>query len=82
MKGTYALALGNELRTLGDGSNAAAAGQSARSAHPDDLQATLIAFIDSAGKAQDDARRGGGSAIGALDRHRDPDRRRSRAGRT
>jgi hypothetical protein len=64
-KGTYALALGNEFRTLGDGFDAAAAGQSARSAHPDDLQATLLAFIDSAGKAQDDAG-AGGSAAGAV----------------
>jgi hypothetical protein len=64
-KGTYALAVGNEFRTLGDGFDAAAAGQSARSAHPDDLQATLTAFIDSAGKAQDDAG-AGGSSIGAV----------------
>jgi hypothetical protein len=65
LKGTYALALGNEVRTLGDGFNAAAAGQSARNAHPDDLQATLTAFIDSAGKAQADSG-SGGSAIGAV----------------
>jgi hypothetical protein len=64
-KGTYALAVGNEFRTLGDGFDAAAAGQSARSAHPDDLQATLTAFIDSAGQAQDDAG-AGGSAVGAV----------------
>jgi len=65
-KGTYALALGSdEFRTLGDGFNAAAAGQSARSAHPDDLEATLEQFIDSAGKAQDDAG-AGGSSVGAI----------------
>jgi hypothetical protein len=65
VKGTYALAVGNEFRTLGEGFDAAAAGESARSAHPDDLQATLIAFIDSAGKAQDDAG-AGGSGAGAV----------------
>lgn len=65
LKGTYALALGNEFRTLGDGFDAAAAGQSARSAHPDDLEATLEQFIDSAGKAQDDAG-AGGSSVGAI----------------
>jgi len=64
-KGTYALAVGDEFRTLGDGFDAAAAGQSARNAHPDDLQATLTAFIDSTGKAQDDAG-GDGSSMGAL----------------
>jgi hypothetical protein len=64
-KGTYAIAVGDEFRTLGDGFDAAAAGESARSAHPDDLQATLTAFIDSAGKAQDDAG-AGGSAVGAV----------------
>jgi hypothetical protein len=64
-KGTYALAVGNEFRTLGDGFDAAAAGDEARAAHPDDLQATLIAFIDAAGKAQDDAG-AGGSGAGAV----------------
>jgi hypothetical protein len=64
-KGTYALVLGNEFRTLGDGFNAAAAGQSASKAHPDDLQATLEQFIDSAGKAQDDTG-AGGSSVGAI----------------
>jgi hypothetical protein len=64
-KGTYALAVGNEFRTLGDGFDAAAAGQSARSAHPDDLEATLEQFIDATGKAQDDAG-AGGSALGAV----------------
>jgi hypothetical protein len=61
-KGTYALAVGNEFRTLGDGFDAAAAGDSARAAHPDDLQATLVAFIDSAGKADKDAGTGGSGA--------------------
>jgi hypothetical protein len=61
-KGTYALAVGNEFRTLGDGFNAASAGDAARKAHPDDLEATLVAFIDTAGKAQKDAGAGGSSA--------------------
>jgi hypothetical protein len=64
-KGTYALAVGNEFRTLGDGFDAAEAGDAARKAHPDDLEATLETFIDAAGKAQDDAGAGGSSA-GAL----------------
>jgi hypothetical protein len=64
-KGTYALAVGDEFRTLGDGFNAAEAGDAARKAHPDDLEATLETFIDAAGKAQDDAGAGGSSA-GAL----------------
>jgi hypothetical protein len=64
-KGTYALAVGNEFRTLGDGFDAASAGDAARKAHPDDLEATLETFIDTAGKAQDDAGAGGSSA-GAL----------------
>src|SRR4051794_12307003 len=64
-KGTYALAVGNEFRTLGDGFDAAAAGDAARKAHPDDLEATLETFIDAARKAQEDAGAGGSSA-GAL----------------
>ena len=61
-KGTYALAVGDEFRTLGDGFDAAAAGDAARKAHPDDLEATLETFIDAAGKAQNDAGAGGSSA--------------------
>src|SRR4051794_8982735 len=64
-KGTYALAVGNEFRTLGDGFGAAAAGPSARSANPAALEATLEQFIDTAGQAQDDAGAGGGS-VGAV----------------
>ena len=45
-RGTYALAVGKEFRTLSDYYNAAAAGDSAFAAHPDDLQAALNAFID------------------------------------
>ncbi len=47
--GTYALALGDEFRTLSDDFDASPAGDAARAAHPDDLQATLIAFIDKTG---------------------------------
>ena len=78
-KGTYALAVGNEFRTLGDGFNAASAGAAARKAHPDDLQATLIAFIDATGKAQKDAGAGGsgaGALIAIVLLHRRPCRRR------
>jgi hypothetical protein len=64
-KGTYALAVGNEFRTLSDGFDGAAAGDAARKAHPDDLEATLETFIDAAGKAQDDAG-AGGSGAGAV----------------
>jgi hypothetical protein len=45
-KGTYALAVGKEFRTLSDFYDAAAAGDAARAAHPDDLQAALKRFID------------------------------------
>jgi hypothetical protein len=45
-KGTYALVVGKEFRTLSDFYDAAAAGDAARAAHPDDLQAALKAFID------------------------------------
>jgi hypothetical protein len=48
--GTYALALGDEFRTLSDDFDASGPGDAARAAHPDDLQATLIAFIDRAGR--------------------------------
>ena len=64
-KGTYALALGREFRTFSDGFDAAPAGTSARSAHPDNLQDALVAFIDTTGKQKDDAG-SGGSGAGAL----------------
>jgi hypothetical protein len=48
--GTYALALGDEFRTLSDDFDASGPGDAAREAHPDDLQATLIEFIDRTGK--------------------------------
>jgi hypothetical protein len=63
--GTYALALGNDFRTLSDDFDAAGPGDAARAAHPDDLQAALIAFIDRAGREQKDSG-SGGSSIGSL----------------
>jgi hypothetical protein len=53
--GTYALALGDEFRTLSDDFDGGPAGEAARKAHPDDLQATLIAFIDRAGRENGDS---------------------------
>jgi hypothetical protein len=65
--GTYALALGDEFRTLSDDFDASGPGDTARSAHPDDLQATLIAFIDETGKENGDAgSSSGGSSIGGV----------------
>jgi hypothetical protein len=61
--GTYALAAGDEFRTI-----PAESGVAARAAHPDDLQATLIAFIDRAGRDRSgarDARSGAGSIVAA-----------------
>ncbi len=63
-KGTYALAVGNEFRTLSDSYDAAAAGDSARAAHPDDLQATLKQFIDTT--AQKQKKSGSSGAVGAI----------------
>ncbi len=63
--GTYALALGDEFRTLSDDFDAAKAGDAARAAHPDDLEATLTAFIDQTGKEQADSG-GSSSSIGSL----------------
>jgi hypothetical protein len=57
--------VGNEVRTLGEGFNAASAGDAARDANPDDLEAALNSFIDTAGKAQDDSG-AGGSSVGAI----------------
>ena len=64
--GTYALAVGGEFRTLSDEfGDAAAAGDTIRTKHPDDLQATLRAFADRA--AQERAGGGsGGVLVGAL----------------
>jgi len=64
-EGTYALAVGDEFRTLSDAFEAAGPGEAARAAHPDDLQATLIAFIDRAGRERTRAR-DSGSPLGAL----------------
>jgi hypothetical protein len=62
--GTYALTLGTEFRTLSNDFDAAGPGDAARAAHPDDLQATLIAFIDRAGREQKGS--GSGSSIASL----------------
>ena len=64
-EGTYALAVGDEFRTLSDAFEAAGPGEAARAAHPDDLQATLIAFVDRAGRERTRAR-DSGSPLGAL----------------
>jgi hypothetical protein len=64
-QGTYALAVGDEFRTLSDAFDAAGPGRSSRAAHPDDLQATLIAFIDHADRERTRVR-DSGSPLGAL----------------
>jgi hypothetical protein len=64
--GTYALALGDEFRTLSDDFDASGPGDSARAAHPDDLQATLIAFIDKTGRENGSGSSSGGSSVGSL----------------
>jgi hypothetical protein len=66
--GTYALALGDEFRTLSDDFDASGPGDAARAAHPDDLQATLIAFIDRTGREHNGsgASSGSGSSAGSL----------------
>ncbi|MDA0180919.1 hypothetical protein OJ997_11490 [Solirubrobacter phytolaccae] len=56
-KGRYALVVGDDLRTL-----PADAGEKARAAHPDDLQAALTQFIDEA----ESSGSGSGGAIGAV----------------
>jgi hypothetical protein len=62
-KGTYALAVGNEFRTLSDFYNGAgAAGDAAHSAHPEDLQATLKAFIDTTATKRKKSGSSGGAA--------------------
>ena len=78
-EGTYALAVGDEFRTLSD-YDAAEAGDAARAAHPDDLQATLLAFIDETGRAFVRRRRPG--RLDPRDRRARPRRaRRPAAGR-
>lgn len=57
--GTYALAIGDQFRTLSSYYSAATAGDAARAAHPDDLQATLIAFIDRTAAERENAPAGG-----------------------
>ncbi len=55
--GRYALAVGDEFRTI-----PADAGEAARAAHPDDLQAALTQFIDES----ESAGGSGGGAIAAI----------------
>jgi hypothetical protein len=67
--GTYALALGDEFRTLSDEFDASGPGDAARAAHPDDLQAALVAFIDRAGKetkGSSSSGSGSGSSMGSV----------------
>jgi hypothetical protein len=63
-RGTYALAVGGEFRTLSDFYGAADAGDAARAAHPDDLGAALSAFVDHTGREHGKA--GGGTLAGAV----------------
>jgi hypothetical protein len=64
-KGTYALAVGDEFRTLSDFYDGAAeAGDTARNAHQGDLEAALEAFI--ARTAAERSGNGPGSAAGAV----------------
>lgn len=60
--GTYALAVGDEFRTVSTDYDAAPAGVEARTAHPDDLQATLLAFVDRTRAEREDAPSGGASS--------------------
>jgi hypothetical protein len=62
-EGTYALAAGEQFRTLSDAFDAAGPGDDARAAHPDDLQAALVAFIDRAGQERGDSGRGAGAIV-------------------
>jgi hypothetical protein len=66
--GTYALVVGSEFRSLSDViDNGAGAGDAAHAAHPDDLQAALIAFIDHAGhKGAASTGSGAGGAVAAF----------------
>jgi hypothetical protein len=64
--GTYALALGNEFRTLSDEfDDGARAGETIRADNPDDLQAALIAFAARAAQEREGSG-GGGLIVGAV----------------
>jgi hypothetical protein len=64
VKGTYALQVGDEFRTLSDEfGDAAQIGDALRSQHPGDLQATLSAYIDRAAKERSSS---GGIGTGAI----------------
>ena len=65
-KGTYALAVGDEFRTLSNSFDAADPGDAARAANPDDLQAALVAFVDVARREGADSGSGSGSGAGGV----------------
>lgn len=66
VSGTYALAIGDEFRTLSDEfGNGAQAGQTIRAKHPDDLGAALNAFVDRAAQEREGGGVGG-LIVGAL----------------
>ncbi len=64
--GTYALAVGDEFRTLSNAFDAAGPGDAARAANPDDLQAALLAFVDRARRESADSGSGAGGVLGAI----------------
>ena len=66
VSGTYALAIGDDFRTLSDEfGDAAQAGSAIRAKNPDDLGATLNAFADRAAQEREGGG-GGGLIVGAL----------------
>ncbi len=65
--GSYALVVGDEFRTLSDEfDNAAQVGDTLRAKNPDDLQATLEAYIGRAAVERKSGGGGSGSALGAI----------------
>ena len=66
MKGTYALSIGDEFRTLSDEfGGGAQAGQTIRAKNPDDLGATMNAFVDRAAQEREGGG-AGGMIVGAI----------------
>ncbi len=65
VSGSYALVAGDEFRTLSDEfDNAAQVGDTLKAQHPDDLQATLEAYVGRAAVERNNG--GGGAAVGAV----------------
>ena len=65
--GSYALVVGDEFRTLSDEfDNAAQVGDTLQAQHPDDMQATLEAYIGRAAVERKSGGGGSGSAVGAI----------------